>query len=318
MNSAEVIHIVLASDANYAMPMAVAICSAVASCDRASRLQFHVIQSGIDAEMRRKIEFSLELAGGPHARIRWLEADALLNEFPIVHSNHTALIYARLLIPNLLPEQVEKALYLDSDLVVRGNIRELWDTPFGGRTVLAARDRIGFVGAPSGIANHRELGIPADAPYFNSGVLLVNLSKWREVRTSERVFNYLREFRSVIRMEDQEGLNAVLFGDWGELDFGWNWQILWREYRLHRATPAWVPQTERRDIVHFTTSEKPWLPGCDYEERAHFFEALDKTAWAGWRVPLRKELVSRTKRALREGLHTIGSLRAPGHKDKGE
>jgi lipopolysaccharide biosynthesis glycosyltransferase len=316
LNSAEVIHIVLASDANYAMPMAVAICSAAASCDRASRLQFHVIQSRISPELRRKIEFSLELTGAPRARICWVEAGALLKEFPIIHRNHTELIYARLLIPNLLPQQIEKALYLDSDLVVRGNISELWNMPFEEKSLLAARDRIGFVGAPSGIANHRELGIPADAPYFNSGVLLMNLSKWREVETSERVFNYLREYRDVIRMEDQEALNAVLFGDWGELDFGWNWQIPWREYRLHRATPAWVPQTERRDIVHFPTSEKPWLPGCDYEERAIFFGALDKTAWAGWRVPLLNELVSRTKRACREAIAPGWALRVPRHTDK--
>lgn len=300
LNSTDVIHIVLASDANYAVPMAVAMCSAVANCDRSSRLEFHVIQSNIGAEMRRKIEYSLELAGSPQATIHWLEASPLLKELPIAHRNHTALIYARLLIPTLLPRQIEKALYLDSDLVVCGNIQELWNTPLDGRTVLAARDRIGFIGARSGIANHRELGIPAEAPYFNSGVLLLDLPKWRETRTTERVFCHLEKYRNIIRMEDQEALNAVLFGEWGELNFGWNWQIPWREYRLHRATPTWDPQTKRREIVHFTTSEKPWLPGCDYEERALFFEALDKTAWAGWRVPVRQELMSRAKRAFRE------------------
>ena len=304
MSSSKVIHVVLAADENFAMPMAAAICSAAANCNRASRLQFHVIQSGIGPELRGKIESSLELTGAPGTSIRWLETGEVLRELRVVHSNHTAQIYARLLIPDLLPPEIEKALYLDCDLVVRGDISELWKTPFDGRSLLAARDRIGFVGAPSGIANYRELGIPADAPYFNSGVLLMNLRKWRELRTSERVFAHLREHRDFI-ISDQCGLNAVLVGDWGELDFGWNWQIPWREFRLGRATPPWLPQTERREIVHFTTSEKPWLPGCDYAERALFFEALDRTAWAGWRVSMLREFTARSKRAVREALATI-------------
>jgi len=299
----EHIHVVLASDANYAMPLAAAICSAAARCDRGSRLQFHVIQRGIGPDLRRKIESSLERTGAPGAGIRWLELDdGRLDEFRVVHSNHTALIYARLLIPDLMPAEVEKVLYLDCDLVVRGDLRHLWDTPFRGKALLAARDRIGFAGAPSGIANHAQLGIPADAPYFNSGVMLIDLRRWRELRTSERVYAHLREHRAIIRMEDQEGLNAVLVGEWGELDFGWNWQIPWREFRLGRATAPWVPATELRNIVHFTTSEKPWLPGCDYAERALFFEALDRTVWAGWRVPLLKEITARSRRALREAL----------------
>ena len=91
----DVIHVVLASDANYAMPLAAAICSAAASCDRGSRLQFRVIQRGIGPDLRRKIESSLERTGAPGAGIRWLElGDGRLDEFRVVHSNHTALIYA--------------------------------------------------------------------------------------------------------------------------------------------------------------------------------------------------------------------------------
>ena len=100
-------------------------------------------------------------------------------------------------------------------------------------------------------------------------------------------------------MEDQESLNAILFNDWGELDFRWNWQIPWRPYRLGKLEMPWVPESDRKSIVHFTTAEKPWLPGCDYEERKHFFEYLDLTEWAGWRVPRQKEVSTRLIRALR-------------------
>jgi lipopolysaccharide biosynthesis glycosyltransferase len=218
----------------------------------------------------------------------------------VVHENLTSLIYGRLLIPDIVPLSVQKVLYLDCDLVVRGDVAELWDTDLGDKSIFAVRDRIGFVSSSSGLVNYRELGIPADAKYFNSGVLLINLNKWREKQTGMRVFEYVRTHRDIIQMEDQEGLNALLFADWGELDFRWNWQIPWRNYRLGRATVPWVPQTDVKSIVHFATSEKPWLPGCDYAEKSIFFEYLDRTPWEGWRVSWTKEVVTRVKRALRE------------------
>ena len=58
-------------------------------------------------------------------------------------------------------------------------------------------------------------------------------------------------------------------------------------------------ESDRRSLIHFVTSEKPWLPACAYEERKYFFQVLDRTEWAGWRVPLWKEAYVRLKRAIR-------------------
>jgi lipopolysaccharide biosynthesis glycosyltransferase len=303
-----VIHVVLAADGNYAMPLAVAMCSAAANCDRKRRLMFSVIQSGIERDLRAKIESSLEQTGFPDVRIDWLKAQTgRFADFKITHHYMTAMIYARLLIPELLPVEVEKALYLDCDLVVLDDLGELWDTDLGQKSLFAVRDLIAFVSAPAGLVNYRELGIHPEAKYFNSGVLLMNLKKWREYGTSEQVFRYLRTHREIIQMVDQEALNAVLFDDWGELDFRWNWQIPWRNYRLGKCKMPWVPESDRKSIVHFTTAEKPWLPGCDYEERKYFFEYLDRTEWAGWRVPRQKEVSTRLIRALRDAKKEVST-----------
>lgn len=293
------IQAVLAADGNYAMPLAVAICSAAANCDRRRQLVFTVIQNGITADLRKKVELSLERIHFPNARIDWMEAPmGDLSDLKIVHRYMTPLIYARLLIPSLLPTKIEKAIYLDSDIVVKDDLAEIWDTDLDHKSVFAARDRIGVVSAPGGLVNYRELGMPPEAKYFNSGVLLMNLKKWRECDTSQRICQYLETHREIIQMGDQDGLNAVLRDDWGELDFRWNWQIVPRTHR-YGSMNCWAPESSRKSIVHFITSEKPWLPGCDCEEKHYFFEYLDKTEWAGWRVPLLKEVAVRTKRALR-------------------
>lgn len=304
------IRVVLAADHNYVMPLTVAICSAASHCDRSCVLAFHVIEHGIGRELRARVESSLQATGFPNAGIEWIEAPVdRFRDLRVVHRYMSPLIYARLLIPELLPDTIDKALYLDSDVIVNDDLRELWDLPLGGRSLLAAVDRIGFIGAVGGVAHYRELGLDPDAKYFNTGVLVMNLRKWREGGTTARVLDYLRTNRDHLRMEDQEALNVVLFGDWGELDFRWNWQIPWRGVRRGTHSMNWVPPTTRKSIVHFTTAEKPWLPGCDYEEKRCFFEHLNRTAWAGWRVPLVREATFRAVRAMQDARDTIGAAR---------
>jgi lipopolysaccharide biosynthesis glycosyltransferase len=209
-----------------------------------------------------------------------------------------------------MPSDVDKAIYLDCDVVVNDDLGELWDTELGEKSLLAARDLIGWVSDPNaGISNFRELGIPGDAKYFNAGVLVLNLAKWRSHGTTERLCKYLKDYQAVIRAADQEALNAVLFHEWGELNFRWNWQVIARYYRIGTHKMGWSPPITKKSIIHFHSSEKPWLPGCDYEERKLFFEYLDRTEWAGWRVPLLKECYERSVRPLSDLRNAFGRFR---------
>jgi lipopolysaccharide biosynthesis glycosyltransferase len=305
------VRVVLASDIHYLMPLAVAICSAALHCDRQREIVFSVIQHGIDAYSRSRVESSLQGIGHPRTRIEWVDLPVdLVAGIKLALKYTTPLTFARLLIPDLLPVEVEEAIYLDCDVVVMEDLCALLDLPLAGRSLLAARDfSTDTVSNHCGIANFRELGIPADARYFNAGVLLVNLRKWRESRTSEKLLEYLKTHHAVIQMADQEALNAVLFDDWGELDYRWNWQIPWRKYRNGNLPMPWMPAAGRRSIIHFTTSEKPWLPGCDYEDRRIFFQYLDRTAWSGWRVSWAREVHVRCKRALGDARDSLGLQR---------
>jgi lipopolysaccharide biosynthesis glycosyltransferase len=304
------IHIVFASDANYAMPLTVALCSAASNCNRTRSLVFHVIHSGIEPLLQKRVESSLAKVGFPDARIQWIVAPFdMIEGLKLTKAYLSALTYAKLLLPHLIPGDVTKVLYLDSDLVVRDDLADLWDTDLGDKVLFAVRDRIAWVSGPRGLANYRELGIPPDAKYFNAGLLLVNLAKWREKNISERIFTYLRTHRAIIKMEDQEGLNAVLFDDWGELPFRWNWQIAWRLFRTGKKKMDWVPDDSKKSIVHFTTAEKPWLPACDVEEKQDFFWYLDRTEWAGWRVSFLKEIYARFWRSIEDARRTAGAFR---------
>ena len=81
-------------------------------------------------------------------------------------------VYYRLLAPRLLPDTIEKVLYLDSDLIVRKSLAPLWNTDIADRPLAAVPD---YIGGTAG----RDLGLPDGTKYFNSGVLLMNLQYWR-------------------------------------------------------------------------------------------------------------------------------------------
>jgi lipopolysaccharide biosynthesis glycosyltransferase len=294
------LHVVLASDARFAMPLSVTMCSAALNCNARRDITFYVLQHGVGRELRERVERSLVRT--PNVRVVWLDVSfADLSEFK-THGHLNPMTYARLLIPWLIPTDVERVIYLDSDLVVLGNLAELWDMEFGSRKLLAVQDRIvQSVDGPLGLSNYREIGIARDTAYFNAGVLLLDLKRWRADKVSEAVLEYLRINRHIIQMVDQEALNAVLFNSWGHLEQRWNWQV----GRLHpsRREPVSVGQGGEPSIIHFTTAAKPWLPGCPYQEKKLFFEYLDRTEWTGWRIAASSELAA----SCRAGVRTVES-----------
>lgn len=113
--------------------------------------------------------------------------------------------YLRLFTPSLLPN-ADKALYLDCDLIINGNLKELFDTNIDGFAVAAVRNA-----TLSYIIVKYYLGFDYwEDGYFNIGVLLMNLKFWRERNLQNLLFSYLSSYR--VSLQDQDALNIILHG----------------------------------------------------------------------------------------------------------
>src|SRR3546814_353430 len=146
-----------------------------------------------------------------------------------------------------------RSLYLDCDIVVRNDIAALWNLSLGDKVLGAARNLF-FV-------RHDDLDLPAGADYFNAGVLLMNLRRWREADGTARLIRFIEAHHDHLWAHDQDALNAVFCGEFLELAPRWNFQtsMLWSEpdglglsyweFRRLLADPA---------IVHYTSPSKPW------------------------------------------------------------
>ena len=183
--------------------------------------------------------------------------------------------YARLLIDQLLPLNIRRVLYLDCDLIVRGDIGDLWTTNLRGKTIGAVPDVLEY-------AFRTKLGLPEDAPYFNGGVLLIDLDKWRERKIGSRALAFAREHKERLTWHDQCALNFILHGDWLPLDPIWNHQQLgdgvWFEgiMRFDKMTKA---QHDTIRIAHFTGSSKPWHYLNYHPLKSEYLEYRRLTPW---------------------------------------
>lgn len=287
--------LVCAADNNYAMPLAVTVCSAVTNIQSDRKIALFVLDGGISDFNKRKITKSLNTA---QVSISWIKPDKTIFENLVLTRHLTLTCYYRLLITELLPQEFDKAIYLDTDMVVTGNLAELWDIDIADNYVLAVQDDVDlYIGMSDGLRNYKEVGISPDCKYFNSGLLVINLQKWRDDDIGRKVIEYIKQNREYVR-NDQDGLNAVLAGKWGELHPRWNVMPRLYDYPSWQDSPfkqeVYNELLEKPGIIHYTNSPKPWYAGlkaeCKHPKKYLFFQYLDKTAWSGWRDTFSRRL----------------------------
>jgi lipopolysaccharide biosynthesis glycosyltransferase len=231
------------------------------------------------------------LARYPHMRVsfRLLVPDAGL-VLP-THAHYTVDIFTRLWVADFFAAAVDRVLYLDSDIVIVESLDPLWETALDGRT-------IGAVSIP-GSTRCAIFGIPQAAGYFNSGVLLIDLARWRRTHAFDRLMAYIQANHEKLIDPDQDALNAVLYDD--RLPLGYEWNVIspfyfpYHDLGLAEAEVARV-RTQAR-IIHFNGASKPWSYFSRHPRREDYFRYLRLTPWCGFR-PADRTLVNRFRRGV--------------------
>ncbi|HZR84104.1 MAG TPA: glycosyltransferase family 8 protein [Candidatus Binatia bacterium] len=264
--------IACAADRRYALPLAVMLRSAADHLGAEATVDAYVLDDRIDPGDRRRVEASLD----DRIALHWICGEpADLAGLPL-WGRMTATTYRKLTLGRWLPEHVERAIWLDCDVLVLTDLRHLWRADLRGRHALGVRDAlVPRLASRFGVGAHRDLGLPGDAEYFNAGVLLTDVAAWRRDDVAGRARDYLRRYADRVFFWDQEALNAVLAGHWGALDARWNWHATGDRLARRAAPPPW--------ILHFSGNLKPWSYAGTSPLHALYYRHLDRTAWRGWR-----------------------------------
>lgn len=181
----------------------------------------------------------------------------------------TPAAYSRLFIPQLCPD-IERAVYLDADLIVRSDIRELFTVPLNGHPAAAARDPFQWtIGGRAAWKPYVD-SLPKNATYFNSGVFVMDLEMWRKENLSEQCFEYAIANPDKMRLVDQDAINAILLGRIQCLESVWNVppvSDLKETFKTFKVPEEWFTWEREAKIVHFMGPIKPWNPS--YPEGAN-------------------------------------------------
>jgi lipopolysaccharide biosynthesis glycosyltransferase len=285
----EPVHVVCACNANYIMPLCVMLASLVDHFDPERDLVIHIISNDATAQIRENVRESIRMnrPGLEHIEIRWLSLDpALINGLVISPGSHiSADTYTRIFAPLILPEDCERILYLDCDMVVLADVSKLFDLADGSKRVLHAASDVGtpWVSSVVGVFDYAERNIPANKPYFNAGVLVINLQLWRERNLTAEILDYVVQHGERIFFEDQGALNAILHDDWTPLDNRWNQgnAVLMEEWWMSMgySREEWLRVRNHPYIIHFTSAKKPWQPGRRTPRYSYFFKYLQRTVY---------------------------------------
>ena len=166
----------------------------------------------------------------------------------------TPIAMSRILLPSLLPQDLKKVIYMDSDILVTTDLKPLYDIDLGSD----------FAGM---ITNNQPMTYEIfkfGHQYYNSGVILIDLEKWRKDNIQEKMISYLKnnyqnfdyvkpESGSIypkFMYPDQDLINLILFNRIKKLDDKWNMQFF--------AVNSLVPD-DFKGVIHFIGVGKPWL-----------------------------------------------------------
>ncbi|EKM59540.1 glycosyltransferase family 8 protein [Phanerochaete carnosa HHB-10118-sp] len=278
------LHIVLTIDSAFAMPAAVAIQSILSQTT--GRITLYIVDLGLSSSDRARLR---RLAAADSPLDVTMVFLSLPEDDPLGGMGPT---WAKIaMIPQtVLP--VERVLYLDADVLVRADLRALWNTDLGGKPIGATAD----VGHPMGHADVER------GPYFNAGVLLLDLAKVRAVL--RELFDACRQRKDSLH-RDQDALNVVFRDEWHPLDLKWNAQGLGTyadSVSVDRDAMDVAAMKADPAVVHFTGpvnpgmaevlnpyvqpyTSKPWgyagAPGHPFA--GEWWSALETTDWRGWR-----------------------------------
>ena len=233
-------NIVLAIDANFILQCSLVIESIFKFC-KDEKITIHII---VDSKNNYKYSTLEKLVIKMGGTVALYECDINFLPVDINLSGHISIsTYYRLLIPAILPNNLNKILYLDCDLLVLDNLKDLLDLDITEFDLACVEEDLG--------ANHNlKIGLKSYEAHFNAGVLLINLERWRQRNYLAEFINYLQANRMRLVYWDQDVLNVVL-KDKLFLKSKWNITTSYLDKNHFN-------KIKDMSILHFTGDLKPW------------------------------------------------------------
>jgi len=273
--------IVYASSDLYSRVGIVSIKSLLENNKHVEKLRIFYIENNITDENKKAL---FDLADGYDRELCFIPMrDLSIYSGGLVRTN--VVVYSYCFLHELLPEDIEKVLLVECDTLVLDSLEELWNTDISSAYLAAADD----------IKSNwykRTLGLNITSKYINSGIMLINLSKWRSDNITQKMSSLLLEGNGKCFYEVQDELNVLFEGNIEILKPKYNCTTALFLYRYqnmkrYRKPSSCFSMLDYEEavrspvIVHFTTNQiiqsRPWIEGCTHPYREKYLEYKAET-----------------------------------------
>lgn len=295
-------------DKNYQLGVAISIISILENNRTLEKdFTFHIILDELEKEY---IDTLYEIASKYGTVIKLYEIDSTsLKEFP-----HTDIwpisIYYRLVSFNYFSDKLDSLLYLDADIICKGKLDSLASLDLSGKYGAVVADVESMQNGSALRLNNERL----NGKYFNSGVMLINMTKWLECRISDKAFSLLedRDIVSRLKYPDQDILNILLLDNVILLPNIYNCIYpIKLEFEVKNKNYYKKIINDNTVFIHYTGVTKPWHDWADYPSAYYFRKIYEISPWGNQPYVKAKkihEIKEKYKHQIYQGKYLLGIL----------
>lgn len=293
-------------DNNFAYIAGTSILSLLENNKDVDEINFYIITDSVSTENRNKIREIIDSYGRILIFIEKPNMIELLGREVRLYG-WIDNIFSKILLGEVFKNysDIQRMIYIDSDTLILGSLKELWELKLGGHVGAAVCEAMGNL-------HKKAIGLSKTDSYFNSGVLLVDIEKWRRENLDKAVKKFIEWKKGKLEYPEECVLNGILSEDLIKLSPKYNitsLSIYFTSAELKRYRKSFInySETERREalndarIIHFTSTyvdNRPWMEACQHPYANRWIAYKAGTPWKD--EPLRKEQRKRMNKIVRQ------------------
>lgn len=291
----DALNVAYSFDDGYAQHAAVSIVSLLENNKDIENITVHIITDTLNKDNTLRIEEIISRYG---RKVQYHELDTLTNRMKITTGfNRSA--YGRIFLDCLT--DIDRIIYVDSDTVIDGSIRELMTIDMTDSVVAGVQDSVN----PYYVIN---IGLDHSHRYINDGgIIVLNLDLWRKMDITGKCIDFIYKFNGNPPHNDQGTINAVCAEHIKILPANYNvmppmFNFTSKQIKSLFKMKSYYTQEELDNavgkpiVIHYTDEffNRPWFGNCTHPLKSLYLKYLELTPWKGCLLP-HKELTKNCK-----------------------
>ncbi|GAB6455706.1 glycosyltransferase family 8 protein [Bacillus luti] len=275
--------VVYSSDDTYAQHVGVSLISLLQNNNHFNTINIYLIENNLSSYSKKNLN---SICKKYNRTIQYINFNVLSDRLELNIGDSIAInSYARLFLASVIPEELDKIIYLDCDSIINSSLSDLWNTDITEYFVAGVCDTV---------SNQTKFKIDMDKDdrYINAGMLLVNLKRWRTEKIEKQFIEFIDKYNGQVFHHDQGVINGVLKGEVLYLHPKYNvmtpfftmdrYEIM-QYYGLQNyySESELIEAIEVPVFIHYTPAfvNRPWVKGCRHPLTALYEEYLAMTPW---------------------------------------